>query len=190
LRYRTLKPDSEGWQGKSGMRLINHNTYLGQITIALMLTVWGGCGRSGSKETLVYEPGIGWTTGEGKQAVNEQPIADVQRESVGRLNLQPEELLRPTENREVKADQQSYYTIQLSVWRSEEEAASAARSYQEHGLEAYVQKVALEGRGIWYRVRVGKYSTLARAEQAARSLGIIPYDQVWVDYYREEGGLP
>jgi len=53
-----------------------------------------------------------------------------------------------------------------------------------------VQKVALEGRGIWYRVRVGKYSTLARAEQAARSLGIIPYDQVWVDYYREEGGLP
>jgi hypothetical protein len=51
------------------------------------------------------------------------------------------------------------YQLQASSFRSETEAAAFATALRQRGHRAYVEQAQLNGRGVWYRVRVGPFKT-------------------------------
>jgi photosystem II stability/assembly factor-like uncharacterized protein len=63
--------------------------------------------------------------------------------------------------------QSQEYAVQVAAYHTEAEARALVRRLQADGLEAYVIKAAVHGRGIFYRVRFGRYATGDEAAQAA-----------------------
>ena len=51
------------------------------------------------------------------------------------------------------------YQLQASSFRSEAEASEFATALRQRGHKAYVEAAQLNGRGTWYRVRVGPFRT-------------------------------
>ncbi|MFN0124592.1 MAG: YCF48-related protein [Blastocatellia bacterium] len=67
------------------------------------------------------------------------------------------------------------YTVQVSAWRTEAEARVELGRLREHGIDAYVIRANVPGKGIYYRVRFGHFGSqavAARAAAAARGQGI------------------
>ncbi len=62
------------------------------------------------------------------------------------------------------------FTIQLRSSPNEADARSAAETLRGAGLDAYVVRADLGSRGIWFRVRVGRYPSREAASQAAAKI--------------------
>lgn len=62
------------------------------------------------------------------------------------------------------------YTIQVSAFRSLEQASELKGRLSKKGYGAYVQSVDLSDKGTWYRVRVGGFRDKERAERMAGDL--------------------
>jgi cell division septation protein DedD len=58
------------------------------------------------------------------------------------------------------------YTLQLSSFTGEDEAAAFARKLRDDGLKPQVVASDIPGRGKFYRVRVGDYGSKQLADQA------------------------
>lgn len=71
------------------------------------------------------------------------------------------------------------WTVQISAYPNEEEALSKQKMYKTKGVQAYIVKAAIPGKGVWYRLRVGQFSTKQGAQQYADALaakeGIKPF---------------
>ena len=146
-------------------------------TAALVIVVMTGCGGGGADETpAAQQPAT--TPPAAEQQPVEQPVQQpVQPAQVPVVEEQP------TIIRESETSEYGFYTIQLSSWRTRSKADLEARYYQGLGLEAYVQRAEIPGMGTWYRVRVGKYSSLSDAEVNAEALVNIKVDELWFDNY-------
>ena len=59
-----------------------------------------------------------------------------------------------------------YYTLQVASFKSSKEAERYAQFFREKGYRAQVLKVNLPRKGTWYRVYVGRFSTLSEAKKA------------------------
>ncbi len=57
------------------------------------------------------------------------------------------------------------YQLQASSFRDESEAAAFATALRQRGHHAYVDPAQIEGRGTWYRVRVGPFRSQREAAQ-------------------------
>ncbi len=57
------------------------------------------------------------------------------------------------------------YIVQVSSWKSKSIAESEVNRYKKKGYNAFIERARIAGRGIWYRVRVGGFKTLAEAQQ-------------------------
>jgi cell division septation protein DedD len=77
------------------------------------------------------------------------------------------------------------FTVQVMSAKDQASSQAAADRLASHGAEAYVMRADLGARGVWYRVRIGQFSTRAEAQAAAtrlRSSGriqsaiIVPYE--------------
>lgn len=55
------------------------------------------------------------------------------------------------------------YQLQVSSFKTREEADTFAQELRVRGHRAYVLEARVEGRGVWYRVRVGPFPTQAAA---------------------------
>ncbi len=55
------------------------------------------------------------------------------------------------------------YQLQVSSFRTQQEADAFAAQLRERGHKAYVVVASVPGRGTWYRVRVGPFATQAQA---------------------------
>jgi serine/threonine protein kinase len=62
------------------------------------------------------------------------------------------------------------YTLQVRVTQSQNEAESIGKKLRSTGAEVYVVKADLGAKGIWYRVRVGRYQSFAEAQKAGAEL--------------------
>lgn len=60
------------------------------------------------------------------------------------------------------------YTIQLAASQNREEAEALKNKLVDKKYDAYVLKVEIPGKGLWYRVRVGHYQSREQAEKALR----------------------
>jgi cell division septation protein DedD len=70
----------------------------------------------------------------------------------------------------VSLSQRADYTIQVSSFRSMEQASELKGRLSKKGYAAYVQSVDLSDKGTWHRVRVGNYRDKEGAERIAGDL--------------------
>ena len=70
----------------------------------------------------------------------------------------------------VSLTQPGDYTIQVSSFRSMEQASELKGRLSKKGYTAYVQSVDLSDKGTWHRVRVGSYRDKDGAERVASDL--------------------
>jgi photosystem II stability/assembly factor-like uncharacterized protein len=68
--------------------------------------------------------------------------------------------------------QSGTFTIQTSSVNDEAVARETVARFQAKGLSAYYVKANVPNKGIYYRVRVGRFPSSAEANRAARQLGI------------------
>ena len=57
------------------------------------------------------------------------------------------------------------YIVQISSWKSKSIASEEANKFKKKGLNSFVEKAIVNGRGAWYRVKIGGFKTLADAEK-------------------------
>jgi septal ring-binding cell division protein DamX len=62
------------------------------------------------------------------------------------------------------------FTVQVSSSTSEADARAAAAALASAGFDAYVVRADLGKRGVWYRVRVGRFATRDEARAASARL--------------------
>lgn len=65
---------------------------------------------------------------------------------------------------------QSGYLLQVGSFREQERAETLRKQISDNGYQAYLERTPLNNGDITYRVRVGPYSELARAQDAARNI--------------------
>lgn len=70
-------------------------------------------------------------------------------------------------------------TIQVSSWVTQAKANEEAARMTDAGYPAYVTEGTVDGE-TWYRVRVGRYSTMADAQSALRQLSQIAETEPWI----------
>ncbi len=63
-----------------------------------------------------------------------------------------------------KADFVGKYTIQLGSYRTLEEAQSFAEGFAARGYNPIINEVDLQGRGVWFRVGLGSFQSVAAAK--------------------------
>ncbi len=71
------------------------------------------------------------------------------------------------------------YTLQISSYQEKQMAAEDVKKMKQRGYSAFVVTSQLEGKGTWYRVRVGSFSNKAAAEKLQKELrakaGVSPF---------------
>ncbi|MBX6423943.1 SPOR domain-containing protein [Thermosulfurimonas sp. F29] len=63
-----------------------------------------------------------------------------------------------------------YFTLQVASFRDPAEAERYVRIFRDRGYAAQVTRVNIPGKGIWYRVYVGRFASRDEAEKAYRRL--------------------
>ncbi len=81
---------------------------------------------------------------------------------------------KATKPKETKAKKVSkthpFFTLQVASFRSPREAQRYARMLGDRGYEAFVKRVNLPKKGVWYRVYVGRFKTFQEAKDFGRVL--------------------
>ncbi len=81
---------------------------------------------------------------------------------------------KATKPKETKPKQVSkshpFFTLQVASFRSPREAQRYARMLGDRGYEAFVKRVNLPKKGVWYRVYVGRFKTFQEAKDFGRVL--------------------
>ena len=68
-----------------------------------------------------------------------------------------------TPPRKLKNPKQANYTLQVKAFRSQPDAEQFTIRLRETGYNAFVVRSEIPDQGVWYRVRVGQFPTLADA---------------------------
>ncbi len=61
------------------------------------------------------------------------------------------------------------YILQVSSWKSESYANGQAAKYKKNGMDAFVEKAVIPGRGTWYRVRIGGFKSVDDVQKFLKS---------------------
>ena len=80
--------------------------------------------------------------------------------------------------KEQPADPGSVYVLQIASYRSFADADRVKASLALNGLVAYIQKITIEGRGEFFRVRLGPFEDLQTMQDARNRLTQIGYKPV------------
>ncbi len=64
------------------------------------------------------------------------------------------------------------FTIQVSAFQTQEEAEAYKKSLNRKGYHPYVVAAEIPGKGIWYRVRVGRFENKDAAAEAKAELAL------------------
>jgi len=76
----------------------------------------------------------------------------------------------PPGGREAPAEGWARFTIQVLSVREPERAERALRALLGKGVPAFIEQADLKERGVWHRVRVGRFADRAAAERALEEL--------------------
>lgn len=63
------------------------------------------------------------------------------------------------------------YLVQIASYRDKKEADAAQSKLSAKGVAAYLSESKVQGKGVWYRLRVGRHLSKAEAEQLAAKVG-------------------
>lgn len=62
------------------------------------------------------------------------------------------------------------YTVQVSAFQNRTEAQAYAAGLERRGYKPFIVRSVVEGKGTWYRVRLGRFPNIAAANQAKEHL--------------------
>ena len=65
------------------------------------------------------------------------------------------------------------FTVQVSAFQTEEEAEAYKASLNRKGYHPYVVAAEIPGKGMWYRVRVGRFDDKVSANEAKAQLALV-----------------
>ena len=65
------------------------------------------------------------------------------------------------------------FTVQVSAFQTEEEADAYRASLNRKGYQPYVVAAEIPGKGMWYRVRVGRFEDKTAANEAKAKLALV-----------------
>jgi cell division septation protein DedD len=109
-----------------------------------------------------------WTPKKDKQPENKVIVAPKQQASVKK-----EAASSPGTNTRLR------YTLQIASYQAKEIAEEDVKKMKQKGYAAFIVSSELPGKGTWYRVRLGSFSSKAAAEKLQKELrtkaGISPY---------------
>jgi tetratricopeptide (TPR) repeat protein len=93
----------------------------------------------------------------------------------------------PVESR--AAEEGFFYSGQVASYKSRMDAAASVKALKARGQTAFYEKVQVKGKGLYFRVYVGKYESRA---EAMRELGRLKEDKVIGSFlvHRKGGVLP
>tara|TARA_Y100001970_G_C13966952_1_gene716116 strand:+ start:227 stop:850 length:624 start_codon:yes stop_codon:yes gene_type:complete len=77
------------------------------------------------------------------------------------------------------------HTIQVSSWNLFEDAKKHMNYLNNHGFDAYIQKININSQ-IWYRVRVGKNLSYDKCSKIIKQLNKYIEKNMWIDKYVEK----
>lgn len=175
------------------------------LAVALLLTTLGGAFAAGiwvGKRGLVQEaqsaavaPPQDYGAGPGAGAIAEarafRPPAMGEEASPRRVLTSTRTKLRAEAPSDVEALRfesrapSGRYGLQLGAFRSRDEAESFVRGHAPalSRWPIYVLESAVPGKGIWYRVRVGSFSSRRKADRVKRRLPrALRASALWVQY--------
>ncbi len=69
----------------------------------------------------------------------------------------------------------TYFSLRVASLKERARAEKEAERWRKKGYEAFVKRADLGKKGIWYRVYVGKYSSIQEAKKAADKLTGLQY---------------
>ena len=93
--------------------------------------------------------------------------------------LEQEIDIRPNNN------SQKFYTVQITSGKDLNAAESLINIAKSKGIDAYIQQGYVDKSGLlWYRVRSGKYQSIAAAQEASILINEKMNTNSWVDNYR------
>lgn len=75
-------------------------------------------------------------------------------------DAEPEELAATGQPEQILTERGALYVLQVGSYKSFQEADRTKAKLALQGMEAFIQKVSIEGRGDFYRVRIGPYQQL------------------------------
>jgi len=132
------------------------------LAAAVVIATMALCAGCGGNEEVTPEP------------ITKRPAQDTII-TAPKTEAQPESLFQnPT-------IQSKGYCIQLHSFREYQKARTAAMEYTDAGYTAYIEQVEVIGEGIYYRVRIGSYGTITKANMAGREIKEKFGVDFWVD---------
>lgn len=69
-----------------------------------------------------------------------------------------------------KSEPRLRYTLQVASYQEKEQADEDVKKLKQRGFAAFVQSTEIEGKGTWYRVRLGSFSSRTSAEKLQKEL--------------------
>ncbi|MDZ7343921.1 MAG: SPOR domain-containing protein [candidate division KSB1 bacterium] len=155
--------------------------------VAKMLAVMGLCAASFGSIAGCEKLGCGKKPqNQTAQALEQQDTTFPEIPGVQEPDLSSQPQQKKPALPQVVEDVQGKYTVQVSSWRTRRKAEEDAQRYRAQGFNAYIQEAYIpEKDGTWYRVRVGRFTTKADAEQMAAQLAGLLESGFWVDRMRQ-----
>jgi cell division protein FtsN len=118
-------------------------------------------------ETLTRKGGVEQETQEKEKAAKkEEPKATETKEEVRKPSPPPR---KEEEAKKPPAEEERYF-VQVASFKEEETAEGLRNRLAKKKYPVHVVPVEIEGLGLWYRVRLGGYTTLQEAEKTQKRL--------------------
>jgi septal ring-binding cell division protein DamX len=120
-------------------------------------------------------PGAKVTPAEPKPAA-EKPAKDAAKPAKEPLAVK-EKAKKPV--KEGEAGEGGSYSLQLSAFQEKREAEAFMQKLREGGMQPFMTSTTIPGRGVWFRVRLGRYKTwdeaLAAKQEFEKKAKLIAY---------------
>jgi cell division protein FtsN len=119
-------------------------------------------------DTLTKKEGKGKETqAKETQAKTEQKVT----EKKGETKASPLQTTKVKESKEATAQKESYF-VQIASFQEEETAEGLRTRLTKKGYPVQVVPVQIDKMGLWYRVRLGAYTTLQEAQTAQKRISV------------------
>jgi hypothetical protein len=141
----------------------------------------GKCGPKGIKSI------------DNKSVRQQYNIKNCQKVEIKVINNEPRDIIKPEPKHPIRvagpklgkpalqSDAPGLYVLQVYSALSKEEADTKYDEYKNKGVEKVWVSTFTKANVVWYRVRIGDFTTKAAADAKAKELGIATY---WVDKIR------
>ncbi len=102
--------------------------------------------------------------------IKEKPPAFLKEDGEAFIQKLPSGIVRQKKVKKAVFQPKGKYTIQLASFQKQRDAENLVKKLQVSGYEAYLTEADLETKGLWYRVRVGRFQVNYQAQELIKRI--------------------